>query len=204
MFKSIIINSLLALTLTACTNANSAMQISHRGYDENKISGFIEAVFDGFDYLETDVRLRNGEIVLLHDDVACSDCDKLSTLLSFARHYNVTVFIEVKEYEAIEKTVEIVNRYDDVILISFDTKTLIKLNSMTNYPLGLVTSDAKNVDEVSSIIDWVFISKNYVDNCVSYLKCAAWTISNDADLDLVNSKFGFAGPLVDAFVMDRW
>lgn len=176
----------------------NTVKVSHRGYAENTVSGFSQAINDGYDYVETDVRLRNGEAVLLHDDVPCNDCDELSTLLGLAQHRLVTVFIEIKELEVIEKAVDVVNSYfANVVFISFDPQTLITLNAITNHPLGLITNSGENITTVSGIIDWVVIHKNYVQNCDVNLKCVVWTIINQSEFDSFNGN-------VDAIIMDRF
>ena len=85
------------LLLSGCQpeqyNGPVAEKISHRGYDENKINGFIEAINDGYSILEADVRLRNNTPTLLHDDKACSDCSTLSELLELAQNKGIILFL---------------------------------------------------------------------------------------------------------------
>lgn len=190
--------SLIFITTTCI--AQETLKVSHRGYPENTVVGAWNAFLDGYPAIEVDVRLRNGVAVLLHDDIPCSNCDTLSSLLNFARNYNMTVFAEIKESAVVQEAANVVNKsLADVILISYGAGNLTRLNSMTNYPLGLITYDGQNIPGVESFIDWIVINKAHADKCDDYpnLKCAVGTIVNQAEFNTFNGT-------VDALIMDQF
>jgi glycerophosphoryl diester phosphodiesterase len=89
--------------------------VSHRGYissglNENSIESFYQAINDGFDSIETDLRLHNGDIVLSHDKTLSSEQYTSSDeLLLFAVNNQVRLWLEVKEPEVIEPMLELLN-----------------------------------------------------------------------------------------------
>lgn len=174
-----------AETAPVIVETPGAVKISHRGYDENKLSGFVAAVNDGYTILETDVRLRDGVPVLLHDDVDCDDCSNLESLLVFAQDNGITLFIEFKENAAIDLSLELINKYNvDVVLASFYYKDLIYINSISNYSLGYISEG--NIDwSALPVIDYLIISQNNIDQCIDGVKCAAWTITNNEQYEKV-------------------
>ena len=173
-----------------------AVKVSHRGYNENRIDGFASAIYAGYKVLETDVRLRGGVPVLLHDDIDC-DCDTLESLLILASDNGIKLFIEFKERAAIDSSLELISKYNvDVVLASFSSKDLNYINSVSNYSLGYITGG--NVDwSVLPAIDVLMISKNHIDECIEGVKCAAWTISNQSQYDKIKL-------LVDYVIEDKY
>ncbi len=197
LFILLLLTGCNAKTAYVATEKNEAVKVSHRGYDENKLSGFVAAVNDGYKVLETDVRLRNGKPVLLHDDIDCEDCSSLESLLVFAQDSGVKLFIEFKERAAIDLSLKLIGEYNvDVVLISFSASDLIYINSISNYPLGFITS--KNYDLAKlPTIDYLIISKSNIDKCVDVIKCVAWTITSKEQHDKVKLS-------VDYIIEDKY
>lgn len=174
----------------------TSLLISHRGYNQNRIDGYIDAINDGFTIIETDLRLRNGEVVLLHDDVECNDCNTLDEILQLATDKGVSVWVEFKEREAVTLGLEILSQYNvDVVLSSFDRDALIDINAASNYATGFLTRDDNNIDDIP-FIDWLIIDKDNYELCIDGLKCAVWTIKTQAEFDKYNG-------IVDALIMDE-
>ena len=194
---------LILILITGCNaeteslEKKEAVKISHRGYEENKLPGFIAAFNDGYGILETDVRLRGGKPVLLHDDVDCDDCSSLERLLMFAQGNSVILFIELKERAAIDLSLELISSYNvDVVLTSFSASDLVYINSVSNYPLGFITSKDYDLSKLP-VIDYLIISQSNIDKCIEGIKCVAWTITNKEQYDKIKLS-------VDYVVEDKY
>ncbi|TWX56955.1 glycerophosphodiester phosphodiesterase [Colwellia hornerae] len=182
MLKSSAVVTLFSLLLLSCggddVNAPEAEKISHRGYNENRLDGFVAAINDGFKFIETDIRIREGKPILLHDDVECSDCTHLAELLALAQNNDVTLFLEFKESEAIDVSLQIISQYNvDVVLSSFKVSDLVYINSISDYSLAFITSSYYDLANLPSI-DYLIINQVNIDKCVATIKCVAWTIHN--------------------------
>ncbi|GAA0815249.1 hypothetical protein GCM10009111_13280 [Colwellia asteriadis] len=178
-------------------SSSVAKLISHRGYNNNQLNGFYSAIKDGFTRLEVDVRLRNGQAVLLHDDIDCANCSTLIELLDLAQNKAITLFIEFKELEAIEISLELLNKYNvDIVLTSFQTEHLKYLNAISNHSLGFVTNEHFNLENLPSI-DYLIINRNYIDKCLALIKCVAFDVSNQNQLDKVKYKVDYV--IIDNF-----
>lgn len=190
----------IILLLAGCepieVTGDAAVKVSHRGYGENSIDGFASAIYSGYKILETDVRLRGGVPVLLHDDVNCP-CDTLESLLILASDNGVKLFIEFKESAAIDPSLELISKYNvDVVLASFKAKDLNYINSVSNYSLAYISGGKVDWDALP-VIDYLMINQNHIDQCIEGVKCAAWTITNKAQYDKI--KY-----LVDYVIEDRY
>lgn len=160
-------------------SATSYLKVSHRGYQENSIKGFESAIIDGYTHLETDVRLRDGELVLLHDNIECYDCDALESLLVLAEQHNITLWVELKEIQAIEKGLALISKYNvNVILMSFDIEAIKIIASSSNHSVGWITYNTDNLPDIEKAIDWIVIEKSKYKLCVDYIKCAIWTVTD--------------------------
>ena len=181
--------------------------ISHRGYNENKLDGFKAAIKDGYTILEVDIRLRNNKPVLLHDNIDCSDCTELVELLKLAEDKNIQLFLEFKELKAINPSLELITQYNvDVVLISFSVEHLIHLNSLSNYPLGLISNENFSLQEAPAI-DYLVIHHLHIDKCIEDILCAAWGISHKNPFDKNESsgdRFNKIKHQVDYLIIDRY
>jgi glycerophosphoryl diester phosphodiesterase len=173
-------------------NAPIAERISHRGYDENKISGFITAIQDGYTILESDVRLRDEEPILLHNNEACSDCSSLAELLDLALAHNIKLIIEFKEFKAIRPSLELISQYNvDVVLTSFNKDHLTYINANSNHSLGFITHENYNLDELP-IIDYLLINQLHIKKCTKQVTCIAWGVHTQKQFNQVKYKVGLA------------
>jgi len=195
--SKIIITTFVFLLLTAC-NSNKetgpiAERISHRGYNDNKMDGFIAAITDGYNMLETDVRLRDEIPILLHNnDERCSDCNNLSALLELAQKSGVKLFIEFKEFKAISPSLKLISQYNvDVVLTSFNKEHLIYLNTNANYSLGFITEDSFELSELPPI-DYLLINRQYVNKCPEEIVCVAWGVHSKKQFNSIKYKVDFA------------
>lgn len=193
-----IITTTLALFFLAACNSNKengpiAERISHRGYNENKINGFVAAITDGYKMLETDVRLRDETPILLHNnDERCANCNDLSTLLELAQIHNVKLFLEFKEFKAIAPSLALINQYNiDVVLTSFNKEHLIYLNTNANYSLGFITDDNFELSELPPI-DYLLINRLHVNKCPEKIVCVAWGVHTKKQFDSIKYNVGFA------------
>ena len=174
-----------------------AEQISHRGYNDNKLNGFISAIQDGFTKLEADVRLREEKPVLLHDNIPCSYCTPLVDLLELAQNNNTTLFLEFKEFKAIPISLELINKYNvNVVLTSFNLEHLTYINSTSNYSLGFITNEHFNLEDLP-LIDYLIINQEHTNKCIPYIKCIAWDIKNNKQYNRVKYN-------VDFIIVDKY
>jgi len=187
---------LLLFLLNGCEAKQSpqpvAELISHRGYNNNKLDGFVTAIQDGFSILETDIRLRNEEPVLLHDNIACSNCTTLVELLELAQDKGVVLFLEFKEFKAIEPSLKLISQYSvDVVLTSFNSEHLKYINSLSNHSLGFITTEHFSL-EYLPVLDYVIINRLHIDKCPAFIKCVAWGVYNKKQFNQVKYKVDYA------------
>lgn len=197
MLKRSIFVPLFLLFLMSCggssTSQNSPLAelISHRGLNENKLDGFQAAIVYGYRFLEADVRIREGIPVLLHDDIECLDCTNLVDLLVLAEQKGVTLFLEFKEFRAIDESLNLINQFNvDVVLISNDADDLIYINAISNYSLGYITLSDYDLSSLPSI-DYLLIYYSQVNKCFEGIKCVAWTIKKNKQFNKVKYKVDY-------------
>lgn len=197
MLKRSIFVPLFFLFLISCGESSTpknlplAELISHRGLNENKLDGFQAAIVYGYRFLEADVRIRDGIPVLLHDDIECLDCTTLVDLLVLAEQKGITLFLEFKEFRAIDESLKLISQYNvDVVLISDDADDLIYINSVSNYSLGYITLSDFDLTSLPSI-DYLFIYHSHVNKCLKEIKCVAWTITKYKQYNKVKYKVDY-------------
>lgn len=172
-------------------NLSLAELISHRGLNENKLDGFQAAIVYGYRFLEADVRIRDGIPILLHDDIECLDCSTLVDLLELAEQEGVTLFLEFKEFRAIDESLKLINQFNvDVVLISNDADNLIYINSVSNYSLGYITLSDYDLTNLPSI-DYLLINHPHINKCLEGIKCVAWTITKYKQYNKVKHKVDY-------------
>ena len=147
--------------------------------------------------METDVRLRNGQAVLLHDNVDCTNCPQLIELLELAQSKGITLFIEFKEFKAIDISLELLSKYNvEVVLTSFEPAHLKYLNASSNYSLGLITNESFDLENLPWV-DYLLIQYMHIDKCPALIECVAWGISNKSQLNEIKYKADYA--VIDRF-----
>lgn len=190
---------LICFTLTACdSDARTTVKVSHKGYEDNKLSGFVSAINDGFTILGTDVRLRDGEVVLLHDDVECTECDTLDELMLLAESNGVTLWVETKEREVVLPALSIAYNYNvNVMFTSFTLNDLKIISENSSYDTGLIKNSGWLPLYTDLYLDWLIIGKNNTYQCPPFKPCAAWTIKTQAEYDALDGD-------VNAIIMDEF
>ena len=165
--------------------------VSHRGLNENKLDGFRAAIIYGYRFVEADVRIRDGIPVLLHDNIQCSDCTTLVELLELAEQKEITLFLEFKEFKAINESLELISQFNiDVVLLSNDVDDLIYINSVSNYELGYITLSDYDLTSLPSI-DYLLVSHSHINKCIEGIKCVAWTVTNKKQYDKIKYKVDY-------------
>lgn len=197
MLKRSIFFPILLLLLMSCGESSTSKDlplaelISHRGLNENKFDGFHAAIVYGYRLLEADVRIRNGIPVLLHDDIECLDCTALVDLLELAEQEEVTLFLEFKEFKAIDASLALISQFNvDVVLISNNANDLIYINSVSNYSLGYITLSDYDLASLPSI-DYLLIDHQQVNKCLDGIKCVAWTVTKRKQFDKIKHKVDY-------------
>jgi glycerophosphoryl diester phosphodiesterase len=197
LLKRSIFISLLFLLLISCGESSSSKNlpiaelVSHRGLNENKLDGFLAAIIYGYRFVEADVRIRDGIPILLHDDIDCLDCTTLVELLELAEQKDITLFLEFKEFKAIDESLELISQFNlDVVLLSNDADALIYINSVSNYSLGYITLSDYDLTSLPSI-DYLLIDHSHIDKCVEGIKCVAWTVTKKNQYDKLKYKVDY-------------
>ena len=105
--------------------------LAHRGacweVPENTLEAFELAIAEEADYVEFDVRARNGELVICHDPGPPADVPSLDEILA-ALTGRIGLCVEVKEEETADAVVDALEahraRPEDLIVVSFQPGAL--------------------------------------------------------------------------------
>ena len=173
--------------------AKQTFKVAHRGLKANTLDGFSYSIDKGFLHVEADLRLRNGEVVLLHDNIKRDDYESLEQLLSLLEGKGIVLWLEFKEPETISPALDLIAQYStEVLLTSFKVADIDTVHSLSNYETGIITQSALTDYNQA---DWVIT--NDASYCLEYLKCAIWTIKSQKDYDNLTG-------LVDAIIVDEY
>ena len=172
--------------------------VSHRGINaqDNTIEAFQNAINLGFDSVEMDIRLFNGEVVMAHDKQSSGvDYDYFSDALILAGNANVKIWIEAKEREAIKPMVELLNHYGvtNYIFTAYYQEWIDEFRALNNEAkTGLIVTDINKIETLNT--DWVLVDKKLLPINTDK-KIAVWTIKQSEEYDMYND-------MVDAFISD--
>ena len=105
--------------------------LAHRGAcweaPENTVEAFELAIAEQADYVEFDVRARNGELVICHDPCPPDDAPTLDEVLA-ALAGRIALAVEVKEEETTDGVLDALERHgieaDELLLVSFQIGAL--------------------------------------------------------------------------------
>jgi glycerophosphoryl diester phosphodiesterase len=105
--------------------------LAHRGAcweaPENTLEAFELAIAEGADYVEFDVRARNGELVICHDPGPPDDVPTLEEVL-VALTGRIGLCVEVKEEETTDVVLDALERHavrpEELIVVSFQVGAL--------------------------------------------------------------------------------
>jgi glycerophosphoryl diester phosphodiesterase len=105
--------------------------LAHRGAcweaPENTLEAFELALAEQADYVEFDVRARNGELVVCHDPDPPGDAPALEDVLSALAH-RIGLAVEIKEEEVTEGVLDALERHavaaEQLLLVSFRKRAL--------------------------------------------------------------------------------
>jgi len=175
--------------------------VSHRGINakDNTIKGFYNAINLGFDSIETDLRMKNGVVVLSHDKTLDSETyDTFEDLLYFASNNNVKIWIEAKETEVIKPALELLNQFNITVNFSSFKQSDVDLIKSINPSIetGRIITREHHITTVDA--DWIIIPFGLIkDNydSVKKFKIAAWTFKNQNEFEQVKE-------FIDAAVSD--
>jgi glycerophosphoryl diester phosphodiesterase len=108
--------------------------LAHRGAcweaPENTLEAFELAIAEQADYVEFDVRARNGDLVICHDPGPPDDAPTLDEVLA-ALAGRVGLAVEVKEEEATEGVIDALERHGieatELLMVSFQIGALARV-----------------------------------------------------------------------------
>ena len=163
--------------------------VSHRGINaaDNTLDSFYNAINLGFDSIETDLRMHNGDVVLAHDKTIDGvKYETLDNLLVWASNNDVKLWLETKEHEAVRPAIEKLSRYDlDVVFFSVRNSDIDLAKQLApSISTGLLITreeQIKNADAEWIVIYHPFLIRNYEK--IKHMEIATWTIREQSDYD---------------------
>jgi glycerophosphoryl diester phosphodiesterase len=108
--------------------------LAHRGacweVPENTLEAFELAIDEGADYVEFDVRARDGELVICHDPGPPADAPSLDEVLA-ALTGRIGLCVEIKEEETTDAVIDALERHgaraEELLVVSFREAALLRV-----------------------------------------------------------------------------